>query len=319
MCDNLPMKRYAIFGLVILAGLGPVLFFIWRFGGLAADVVSATRAMSPFEQSAQAIAGLGIKPLYSLFSLGLIVLLAGQQARDFSALRWGLIAFIGGETFCAINFWIFRHESPVSEYLHSYGMVLAIGLTAFALLDGLDMRLLKINRPGSRCLAAGSLCSLCKRATPGECAARRCAQVILLMSAVLAFIPLMAPLAPQAYLTSIFGFPYSYTRFEFYEWYEIRALPLIALACFGLAWLPFLRRDAAPIPDASKALFCAGLGALGFSFFRLVLASIFSQNLVWFEFWEETTELMYVLASLFFVWQFRHVLEKTAVVKWIDG
>ena len=108
------MKRYATFGLVVLAGLGPILFFSWRFGGLAPDVIGATLVMTRFEQSAQALAGLAIKPLYSLFSLGLILFLAGQTARDLSALRWGLIAFLSGETFCAVNFWIFQHESLVS-------------------------------------------------------------------------------------------------------------------------------------------------------------------------------------------------------------
>jgi hypothetical protein len=252
-------------------------------------------------------------------SLALIVFLLGQRARDLTALRWGLIAFLTGETFCAINFWIFRHDSLLSEYLHSYGMALAFGLIAFALLDGLDARLLRIDTPDASCLLAGRLCETRQRHSPGGCAARRSAQLALVLAAVLAFLPLMAGLAPHAYLTRIFGFPYSYTRFELYEWYERRALPLIALVCFGLAWLPFLRRAAAPIPFASKALFCAGIGALGFSLFRLALASIFSQNLVWFEFWEETSELMFVLGCAFFVWQFRHVLARTGIAGWIAG
>jgi hypothetical protein len=309
------MKRFFLL-LVVLAGLGPILYFSFFPGGLTPAVFTESRAMSPLEQSAQALAGLGFKPLYSLISLGLILFLASQTAADISALRWGLVAFLTGETFCAANFFIFRHESLLSEYLHSYGMVLAFGLTAFALLEALDSRLLKINQPDSHCAVSG-MCGVCKRTTPLDCAARRVALVILPMAAILSFIPLMAPLTPYAYGTTILGFPYSYTRFAFYEWYEIRALPVLALACFALAFAPLLRKDGLPIPAWSKAFFCAGVGALGFSFFRLTLASIFRENLVWFEFWEETTELMFILGAALFLWQFRHLLQKTGLVKWL--
>lgn len=311
------MKRFLPGFIIILAGLGPILLFSWLSGGLTPAVVAETRAMSPLEQSAQVAAGLVIKPLYSLLSLGLILFLAGQRARDIASLRWGLIAFLTGETFCAVNFWVFRHESLLSEYLHSYGMVLAFGLTIFAAFDGLDSRLLKLNEPGSRC-AVSALCGVCKRDAIHGCAARRSAWVIIAMAAILAFIPLTASLTPQAYETSLYGFPYSYTRFALYEWYENRALPLLALTCFALAFLPLLRKDGLPIPLQTKVFFSAGLGALAFSFFRLALASIFRENLVWFEFWEETTELLYVTGAGLLIWQFRHILEKVAAVKWLD-
>jgi len=50
-----------------------------------------------------------------------------------------------------------------------------------------------------------------------------------------------------------------------------------------------------PLP-ISKFLFAAALGAIGFSFFRLLLLAPFADNQVWFVFWEEITELLYVLA-----------------------
>jgi len=308
------MRRYLFPTLTLLAGLGPILLFGWLSGGLTPTPISETQTMTSLEQTAQAFAGLWIKPLYSLLSMMLIVLLFGQSARDLTALRWGLIAFLTGETFCAVNFWIFRHESLLSEYLHSYGMALAFGLTAFAILDGLDMRLLKINQPESRC-AVNELCGICQRNAPGKCTARHVAQIIVVIVAILAFIPLMAPLAPRAYQADIYGFPYSYTRFAFYEWYENRALPLLALICFSLAFLTLLRKDGMPIPLFTKALFSAGLGALGFSFFRLTLGSIFYDHLVWFEFWEETTELMYVTSVGLFLWQFRALVKKDGLLK----
>ena len=308
------MRRYLFPTLTLLIGLGPILFFVWFSGGLTPTPITETQAMTPLEQGAQAFAGLWIKPLYSILSLALIVLLFGQSARDLAALRWGLIAFLTGENFCAVNFWVFQHESLLSEYLHSYGMALALGLTAFAILDGLDTRLLKINQPESRC-AANALCCICQRNSPTQCTARHSAQIMVVMVAILAFIPLMAPLTPQAYEVNIYGFSYSYTRFAFYQWYENRALPFLALTCFLLAFWTLLRKDGPPILLFTKALFSAGLGALGFSFFRLALGSIFRDHLVWFEFWEETTELMYVTIIGLFLWQFKGLLKKDGLLK----
>jgi hypothetical protein len=44
----------------------------------------------------------------------------------------------------------------------------------------------------------------------------------------------------------------------------------------------------------SKILFSVALGAMGFSLLRLMLVAPFSDNQVWFAFWEETTEVLYV-------------------------
>jgi hypothetical protein len=55
---------------------------------------------------------------------------------------------------------------------------------------------------------------------------------------------------------------------------------------------------------------------LGFSFFRLTLNAIFINHLVWFEFWEEATELMFVAATAFLLWQFkRTLLESTPILQ----
>ena len=286
------MRRQFPTLVVILAGLGPILLFGWLAGGLTAAEVGETRSISALEQFAQAAAGLGIKPLYSLLCLGLILFLWGQRARDISALRWGLVAFWTGETFCAINFWVFQHESLLSEYLHSYGMVLAFGLTIFAARTAAKTRLLKRNESTGRW---------------------RIGWVALVITAILCFIPLMAPVSPHTYAVSIYGFPYSYTRFALYEWYENRALPLLALTCCILAIIPLLRKNS----FWSSALLSAALGALTFSLFRLVLDVIFHETLVWFEFWEEASELLYVLGVGLLLWRFKHLLEKTGPVHWL--
>ena len=306
-------QRALVFLAAALFGLLPILLYRMEHGGLVAPAILETQAMTPNEQFAQSIAGLIVKPTYMFLSLILIIALIGQAATGIVSLRWSLTAFLTGETFCAINFYVYRHESLLSEYAHSFGMALAFGFVTFALLETLDRYLLHINH--GRC-AVNELCATCKRNTPLACAARRTSQFILPMFAFLSFLPLGVPLAPQSYLTEVFGFPYSYTRFDLYQWYETRVLPLTALACFILALLPLLRKQGDPIPLATKILFAAGLGALGFSIFRVVLASLFRENLVWFEFWEEATELMFVATVGFVLWQFRKtLLQESPILK----
>jgi len=273
-----------------------------------------SRELSPFDQMAQALAGLVIKPIYMMLSLLIILALIEQKSADLSALRCGQIAFLAGETFCAINFYVYRHESLLSEYLHSYGMALAFSFTSFALLEGLASRILHWNSSQDTC-AAQTVCGRCTRHAQEGCKAKTIARFLILMLGILTFIPLLSPLKPQAYSVSIFGFPYSYTRFGVYEIYEHRVLPVLALLSFLIAYLSLLRNTGPPIPSLTKIFFCAGSGALGFSLFRVALNAIFVNNLVWFEFWEEATELMYVGATAFFLWQFRRtLLESTPIL-----
>ena len=46
----------------------------------------------------------------------------------------------------------------------------------------------------------------------------------------------------------------------------------------------------------------------------LALNAIFVDSLVWFEFWEEATELMFVGAVAFALWRFKAFLEKTPLL-----
>ncbi len=305
-------RRILLLIVPLLGGLLPLLIYWFEKGGLVAPVFMEYKTMSRAQQLAQVFAGLIIKPTYMLLSLALITGLLGQTARDIVSMFWGLSAFLIGEIFCAVNFIIFRHASLLSEYVHSYGMVLAFGFIAYAFLEIVDRRLLHIN--DGRC-AAGGLCGVCKRTSPRYCAARRISQLLVVLMALTSLFPLSATGSPESYITDVFGFPYSYARFGFYQWYEMRALPLLALACFVTAWMLLLQPGAGPIPNSTKILFSAGIGALGFSLFRLTLASVFTKNLVWFEFWEEATELMFISAVGFILWQFRNtLLEKTPIL-----
>ncbi len=54
--------------------------------------------------------------------------------------------------------------------------------------------------------------------------------------------------------------------------------------------------------------FSAGTGFLGFGFFRLIFFGVYRDNLVWPNFWEELTELMYVAGVGFVLFIIRHSL-----------
>lgn len=293
------MKKFILIAiLLLLAGTIPVsIYFIeypHSFDVNAASLPS--RSLSLLEQQAQALAGLAVKPLYMMLSLLVILALIGQKWTAILALQWGQIAFLAGEVFCAINFYVYRHESVLSEYLHSYGMAVAFAFTAFAVLEGLGMRI------GNRI----------RSWIQDE--ARAWMKFILPMLVVLCFIPILTTIQPESYAVTIFRFPYSYTRLDVYQFYERRILPVLALIAFVGAYLLLMRRGAT-FSFSIKMLVCAGIGALGFSFFRVALNAMFADALVWFEFWEEATELMFVGAVAFVLWRYRKILlERTPML-----
>ena len=293
------MKKFILIAiLLLLAGTIPIsIYFIeypHSFDVNAASLPS--RSLSLLEQQAQALAGLAVKPLYMMLSLLVILALIGQKWTAILALQWGQIAFLAGEVFCAINFYVYRHESVLSEYLHSYGMAVAFAFTAFAVLEGLGMRI------GNRI----------RSWIQDE--ARAWMKFILPMLVVLCFIPILTTIQPESYAVTIFRFPYSYTRLDVYQFYERRILPVLALIAFVGAYLLLMRRGAT-FSFSIKMLVCAGIGALGFSFFRVALNAMFADALVWFEFWEEATELMFVGAVGFVLWRYRKILlERTPML-----
>jgi len=300
------ISRHRIFllsVLIVIVGLIPFpVYFLEANVSLDIDTASLpSRNLSLLEQQAQAFAGLIVKPVYMMLSLGVILLLIGQSHTSIRVLQWGQIAFLIGEIFCAINFYIYKHESIPSEYLHSYGMVLAFGFTSFALLEGWE------NLFGGRI----------KLRVDAE--TRVWMRFILPLLAVLSFLPMLTTIQPESYAVTIFKFPYSYTRLDVYQLYERRILPLIATVAFVVAYLPLLKKS--PFLTFTTKLFaCAGIGALGFSLFRVALNAMFMENLVWFEFWEETTELMFVGMIAFTLWRYKNsLLDKTPMSDLLEG
>jgi rhodanese-related sulfurtransferase len=264
------------------------------------------RESSILDQWIAVITGFAVKPIYTMISLGIILVLWRRKSPDLAALRWAMICFFVGENFCAINYLLCHNGSLLFEYLHSYGMVLCFGLTAYALLEGLDIRIIKLSDPQLHCVALG-LCGKCIKHAEVPCGLKR--MFLLLIPAVLLLcpFPLTADFVTTSYNTKIFGTFYNYSHPVSYQIFEIRYLPVVAFVLFFISWVILISNKKNAI-EWSKLIFAAGVGALGFCFFRLILVQIFHDHLSWFEAWEEITEFLFIISLSVILWLFRQGL-----------
>jgi hypothetical protein len=136
------------------------------------------------------------------------------------------------------------------------------------------------------------------------CAVRRLYLLTIIVFMILTFMPFAADTHEVTYNTAILGTDYNYSHAAIYQLFEIRYCPFVALVFFAAALVTFYVRKADPLPFA-KILFASGLGFFGFSMFRLVLFQVYRDNLTWFVFWEEVTELIYVAGIGAVLWIFR--------------
>ena len=256
-----------------------------------------------YEQWAAFASGFVIKPTYMLLALVLIIILRRQRSPDLLSLRWGLSFFLAGEAFCAGNYLFFNSGSYLFEYLHSFGMVLSFGFTAYAVFEGLDLRMVKYGDPAKRCAALG-LCRSCIKYAKTSCGLQRVFLLLIPCHAVLALMLLAAEPKVVSYNTEIFGVFYNYSHPAVYQLFEIRYCPVLAVLLFAASFFVLLLKKSNPVP-LSKVLFAAGMGPFGFGMLRLVLFAAYQDNLVWFAFWEEVTELMYVggVAVIFLIFR----------------
>jgi rhodanese-related sulfurtransferase len=291
----------------VAAAEKPCTLSLCRLRDATGDATALPFRESPrYEQWAAVLTGFGVKPLYMTLALLLVFILRRQQSPDLLALRWGLLFFFAGEAFCALNYLFTTHESYLLEYLHCFGMVLTFGFTTYALLEGIDLRLLKYSHPKDKCAALG-LCRVCIKYTDAACGLRRMFLLIIPAAMTLAVLPLCVAPNPTSYNTRILGAFYNYSHPVVHQIYETRYLPFAALVLFAASLLVLVWRERHPV-SVSKVLFAAGAGALGFAWFRLFLFAPFADNQVWFAFWEEVTELLYVASIGFVLLVFRGAL-----------
>jgi rhodanese-related sulfurtransferase len=264
-------------------------------GTAAATAPMPTHTAPAYEQWAAVVTAFGVKPLYMALSLVLILWIRKQTAPDIVALRWAMIMFLAGESFCALNYLLFNERSYLMEHFHSYGMVLSMAFFAWFMMETFDARIMHFSHPSATC-AWVPLCQRCIKHSAVPCGLRRLFLLILVPAVmVISLLPLGMALRYNAYSTTILGSTYGYFHPVIHQMFEHRYLPVVAFLCGAASWGMLVLFERHPLP-ISKFLFAAALGAIGFSFFRLLLLAPFADNQVWFVFWEEITELLYVLA-----------------------
>lgn len=106
-----------------------------------------TRVSPMYEKLLAVFTGFGVKYTYMSLALVVAFVLRKSQARDLCALRWSMILFFLGEAACSVNYMVYQEKSYLTEYLHGYGMILAFSWVAYALMEGLDSRLIKLSAP----------------------------------------------------------------------------------------------------------------------------------------------------------------------------
>ncbi|HEY3319281.1 MAG TPA: hypothetical protein VGP72_02250 [Planctomycetota bacterium] len=303
------MRKAGAAGILILLlafGAAPVVFYL-ATGAAAPDPGPiAFRASPRHEQWAAVLSGFVVKPTYMILSLALAWVLRKQRAPDLVALQWSMLFFFAGEFACALdycsvltNLWI--------EYAHSYGMVLALAAGTLAFFDAVDRRILSLSDSERKC-AALNICKRCAKHADVPCGLRRVFQIVVPALIVMAALPLCAVPCRVSYNTSIFNVAaYNYVHPLPLQWYELRFCPVAASAMFLVAFVLLLGQRGGNL-ERAKFFTAGGLGFLLFGYLRLILFAAFRDNLVWFGFWEEITELLGVLAVAAVLWIFRHGL-----------
>ncbi len=295
--DNPSASKRRIAGVafaIVFIGIAVPFAWYWHAGHLQATSTIDTlpfRESPLHEQWAAVLAFFGIKALYTIATAWIIARLWRRSEPDLAALRRAMIAFFIGEAFCAINVLGFHDQSILLEHLHSAGMVLSLGFATYALLEGVDARIIHFSGDG-RCAAAG-LCRGCAKHSDVPCGLRRMFIVLVASCAVLASYPLFSSLRETAYNTHVLGAMHTYRHLVVHQRYELRFLPAAAALLFCACLAVLLWRERRDI-TISKLLFSAAAGALGFSLLRLFLVASFINNQVWFALWEELTELLYI-------------------------
>jgi hypothetical protein len=302
-------SRVAYLGVsILLAGLLPLVLYWPAFRQPLLPESLVIRDIDVVEQWLVVITAFGVKPAYMLLSLIWIIWLWQRQAPDLVALRWGLIFFLGGETACAANYILFSGNSALTDYLHSYGMALGFSFVSYAVLEGMDFRLIKYSRAKDRC-AALSLCRACIKYAEVPCGLRRLFSFLIPAMVVISLMLPCAALKPQAHRVIILNAPQDFPSPMWSQLFEGRYCAWISAVLLLVSWgvLSLKRND--PVP-AAKLFFAAAMGPLGFGLMRLFLRTTYREDLAWANIWEEVTELIFVAGVGIVLWLFRGALFK---------
>ncbi len=255
--------------------------------------------ISPIQQWATMISGLVFKPLYMFLTLVLILGLRPSADRDITLLRRGLIVFLIGESFCALNYLIFAGGNDLFDSLHGLGMVLMGMLVSWGLAAMLDERIIGLTAPKSAC-AFKQLCPACWKHKNTVCLLQQLLSILAPALAGLALMPWCAELRSLHQISRVFETEVLYSYSIELQLVDFRLYPLLALIVFLLAWVILLRGAASLRP--AQFFFFLGIGLLSFSLFRFLLLEAFRTTPPWMDFWEEITELFLITGLARFIY-----------------
>ncbi len=249
---------------------------------------------SSVEQLMLVLSAFVVKPLYMILSFLLFFLLK-RTSLTIRALRYSMLAFFLGEAFCAINYLFTNEESLVLEYLHSFGMLVSFGFVIFAALHYVSQNIIRFENKQQNCLFIKD-CKQCYKYKSVSCKLQNSMLFVTIIFFILAFIPLLVPILPISYNTNIYDTFYNSTHFNIFQLFEKRYLSHVSILLF---FISFLSVKFFSDFFYAKIFFSAAMGMLSFSFFRIVLLSLFAENMIWFAVLEEITELMFIITLLY--------------------
>ncbi|HET8542801.1 MAG TPA: rhodanese-like domain-containing protein [Anaeromyxobacter sp.] len=286
----------------------------WRRAGLAAaagpspppgvDTAIPVRALGPLEQLVACASGCAMKPLYLILAFGVLRLLRRAGSTPLRLLRHGVLWFFVGELLCAANFYLHRPGLlfPI-ELLHGLGMVAMSALVPWGLWRLLEDRVLHYDDPDHGC-AIQRFCGRCWKRDPVRCGLHDLMIPVVIGLAVVALMPLSAPLRPTMFRTEVFGSAADYGEPILNHLVELRLYPVLGALLF-LATLPFLLRGGPGSLRRAEPVFYAALGFTLYPALRHLLVNAYRERLHWSDFWEELTELLAMVTLGLLLWIFR--------------
>jgi hypothetical protein len=302
--------KFLIITIMVITSLLPLIFYS-RIHTAITEVTPDYKESTKVEQWAVVITAFALKPLYMLLSLILFILLRKQVMHDFMALRWAFFSFFAGESFCALNYVLYAENSYLMEYFHILGMNFCFGFFTFFILEYFDKRITHFTEIDQKC-ALIKQCTECYKHAAIECKIIRLVRFLIPVFVVLCFIPWLSEVKTVSYNSTIWGTLYNFKHPAIFQAYETKYSPVMAMIFFIVAFTVLLIKSTNPSQsgqvrtmEMAKILTSAGWGFLGFSFFRLILLQIYSENMTWFNVGEEVTEFLFIITGVYFVWLFR--------------
>lgn len=256
-----------------------------------------------------------VKPIYMLLSFALLLRLRRETRPPIPMLWWGLLFFLLGEGACALNYCVFGLSSVFWEMAHDGGMLIAFALIGYAAMDFVDSHVLRVSVPAKAC-ALLPFCKACpKQGTLPECNLRFLYRLAVAAWMLVAVYPLSKPLLDRPVLFRIFDGTYLSHHLPIYQVFESRFCPIMGLCCLLVTMALLLRRTDRAF-HLSRATFAAGIAFVAFGFVRTGIFHGNLDNLILFDFWEEWTELAFVLALIALLWRFpRQILGEKPAMK----